>query len=124
MPAAGRSRAAVREVDFSRTAANNWARGHKTYRDGVPVGFVAPLDPLSVRQISARYLSQDEQVEIAGLRQCGLGVRAIAARLGRAPSTISRELRRNSEPRRTYRPINAHRLACTTITPPPAPSRP
>ena len=48
----------------------------------------------------------------ADLRQCGLGVRAIAARLGRAPSTISRELRRNSEPPRTYRPINAHRLAC------------
>lgn len=78
--------AAGREVGISRTAANNWARGHKTYRDGVPVGFVAPLDPWSVRQISARPSSQAERVEIADLRQCGLGVRAIAAGLGRAPS--------------------------------------
>jgi IS30 family transposase len=79
----------------------------KTYRTGVVVGFVAPLDRLAVRQVSSRYLSQDERIEIADLRQSGLSMRAIASRLKRAPSTISRELRRNSAASRGYRPFDA-----------------
>jgi IS30 family transposase len=78
-------------------------------RNGVVVGFVAPLDRLVVRQISSRYLSQDERIEIADLGQSGLIVRAIAGQLGRAPSTISRELRRNAVTGRGYRPFDAHR---------------
>ncbi|WP_417852381.1 helix-turn-helix domain-containing protein [[Mycobacterium] burgundiense] len=35
----------------------------------------------------------------------------IADRLGRAPSTISRELRRNTPVGRTYQPFEAHRRA-------------
>ena len=89
-------RAAAREVGVSRTAATNWTRGYKTYRNGVEVGFVPPLDRLAVRQISTRYLSEDERIEIADLRRSGLSLRVIADRLGRAPSTISRELRRNA----------------------------
>jgi IS30 family transposase len=85
-------RAAAREVGVSRSSGANWARGHKIYRNGVVVGFVGPLDRLAVRQISTRYLTQDERIEIADLRRSGLSVRAIARRLGRAPSTISREL--------------------------------
>ena len=54
------------------------------------------LDRLAVREISARFLSQDERIEIADLRHAGLSIRQIAGRLGRAPSTISRELRRNA----------------------------
>jgi IS30 family transposase len=103
--------AAAREVGVSRTSGANWSRGYKTYRNGVAVGFVAPLDRLAVRQISTRYLSQDERIEIADLRQSGLSVRAIATRLGRAPSTISRELRRNVSAGREYRPFDAHRRA-------------
>ena len=68
------------------------------------------LDRLAVRQISTRFLSQDERIEIADLHQAGLGVRQIAVRLGRAPSTISRELRRNATAR-GYRPFEAHRRA-------------
>lgn len=49
--------AAGREVGVSRTSANNWARGYKTYRRGEAVGFVPALDRLAVRQISNRYLS-------------------------------------------------------------------
>ncbi len=104
-------RAAAREVGVSRSAGANWARGHKVYRNGVVVGFVAPLDRLAVRQISTRYLTQDERIEIADLCQSGLSIRAIAARLGRAPSTISRELRRNVVTGRGYRPFDAHRRA-------------
>ena len=42
-----------------------------------------------------RFLSLLERQRIASLRRQGLGVRAIAAQLRRAPSTVSRELRRN-----------------------------
>src|SRR5262249_24560615 len=43
---------------------------------------------------AGRYLSFAEREDIALLRGRGLGVRAIARALGRPPSTISRELRR------------------------------
>jgi IS30 family transposase len=48
---------------------------------------------------SGRYLSFVEREEIALLRAQDAGVREIAVRLGRAPSTISRELRRNAATR-------------------------
>jgi len=102
--------AAAREVGVSRTAGNNWSRGYKTYRHGQVTGFVPALDRLAVREVSARYLSQDERIEIADLRHSGLSVRQIADRLGRAPSTISRELRRNATAS-GYRPFEAHRRA-------------
>ena len=47
---------------------------------------------------SSRYLSLLERQRIATLRERGHGVREIARRLGRAPSTVSRELRRNLKP--------------------------
>jgi len=49
--------------------------------------------------VSGRYLSFAEREEIALLRVQGAGVREIAGRLGRSPSTISRELRRNAATR-------------------------
>ena len=96
--------AAAREVGVSRTTGNNWSRGYKTYRHGQVTGFVPALERLAVRQISARFLSQDERIEIADLRHVGLSIRQIAHRLGRAPSTISRELRRNAAGSGSYRP--------------------
>jgi len=66
-----------------------------------------------VRQISSRFLSQDERVEIADMRHAGASIREIAQKLGRAPSTISRELHRNTVGRRGYRPFEAHRKATT-----------
>ncbi len=44
---------------------------------------------------SGRYLSLDERLQVADLRLVGAGVRAIAMQIGRAPWTVSRELRRN-----------------------------
>jgi len=43
---------------------------------------------------TGRYLNRDERYEIARLNDAGLGVRAIASRVGRSPATISRELAR------------------------------
>lgn len=62
---------------------------------------------------SRRYLDRDERYEIARLRDAGVSVRQIAARIGRNPSTVSRELRRNrnSAGRGGYHPERAHRLA-------------
>lgn len=78
------------------SAATNWTRNFETYSNGVEVGFVSPSDRLAVCQISTRYSSQDERIAIAGLGQSGLSLRAIATRLGQAPSTISRKLCRMS----------------------------
>jgi IS30 family transposase len=58
----------------------------------------ATLAPSS-KPLSGRYLSFAEREEIAVWRAQGLGVREIARRLGRAASTISRELRRNAATR-------------------------
>src|SRR6478609_7414636 len=49
--------------------------------------------------LSGRYLLFSEREEIALLKAGGCGVREIARRTGRAPSTISRELRRNAATR-------------------------
>ena len=48
---------------------------------------------------SGRYLSLAEREEIALWRARDVGIREIARRLGRAPSTISREVRRNASSR-------------------------
>ena len=63
-------------------------------------------------EYDSRYLSQDERCEIARLHDLRWTVRAIARRLDRAPSTISRELRRNRDPRTGhYLPHHAHTQA-------------
>src|SRR4051794_25834551 len=49
--------------------------------------------------VTGRYLSFEEREEIALLKTRGVGVREIARRVGRSPSTISRELRRNAATR-------------------------
>ena len=57
------------------------------------------MPPISLAPRSARSLSFAEREEIAILRAQGAGVRDIARRLRRAPSTVSRELRRNAATR-------------------------
>jgi transposase, IS30 family len=61
---------------------------------------------------SDRYLDREERYEIARLRDAGEGIREIGRRLGRSPSTVSRELKRNAGRRGgEYLPERAHRLA-------------
>jgi IS30 family transposase len=57
--------------------------------------------------VSGRYLSLAEREEIAVGLMAGESVRVIAARLGRAPSTVSREVRRNCLSGGRYRAISA-----------------
>ena len=55
-------------------------------------------------------LTRDERYQIYALRKAGHSQKEIAEVLGRSPSTISRELRRNKG-LKGYRPEQAHRLA-------------
>jgi AraC-like DNA-binding protein len=60
------------------------------------------VNPCLPPTVSGRYLSFAEREEIAIWHAQKRGVREIARRLGRSPSTISRELRRNASTR-TFR---------------------
>ncbi len=61
--------------------------------------------------VSGRYLSLAEREEIAVGKAAGLSRRQIAAQLGRPPSTVSRELARNSGPGGRYRAVIAQQRA-------------
>jgi IS30 family transposase len=60
-------------------------------RAGYRIPPASPIEPAS----SGRYLALRERLEIADLHRLGLSIRQISGRLGRHPSTISRELRRH-----------------------------
>lgn len=63
-------------------------------------------------EYSPRYLDREERYELARLRDEGHSVREIGRRMGRSPSTVSRELRRNLDQRtKHYFPERAHRVA-------------
>jgi IS30 family transposase len=86
------------------------ARGLKTEDAASEAGVSSPVafrwfrhaggvNPCLSPEVSGRYLSFVEREEIALLRAQDFGVREIARRLNRNPSTISRELRRNASTR-------------------------
>jgi len=74
-------------VGASQAAGSRWFRE----RGGIPSFMLSP--------VTGRYLSFPEREEIAVLKARGAGVREIARKLGRDPSTVSRELRRNAATR-------------------------
>ncbi|MFG3343428.1 IS30 family transposase [Glycomyces sp. NPDC048151] len=60
----------------------------------------------------SRYLREDDRIAIADRLREGAPIRAIARELGRSPSTISREVRRNAHPESgAYRPHAAEARA-------------
>ncbi|WP_367401411.1 IS30 family transposase [Solimonas sp. SE-A11] len=104
----GRPRVVQREavIAFWERIAEGFSSEDAAAASGVsqPVGtrwFREPggMPPISLTPHSGRYLSFEEREEIALLTAQELGVREIARRLDRSPSTISRELRRNAETR-------------------------
>ena len=76
---------AARRIGIARTTGFRW----RAERGGV-----APVRILEADR-HTRYLSSIERERLAVLRREGLSMREISRRLGRSPSTISRELRRN-----------------------------
>ena len=110
IPSPGRPTVAWREDRVRFWAAI--ARGAKTEDAGIAAGVSGPVafrwfrhaggvKPCLPSVVSGRYLSFGEREDIAIWHAQGIGVRAIARRLGRSASTISRELRRNASTR-TY----------------------
>ena len=81
------SEKAANAVGVSSAVGTRWFRN----RGGMPLFMSKP--------ISGRYLSFVEREEIGLLRAQGISMREIARRLGRSPSTISRELTRNAATR-------------------------
>jgi IS30 family transposase len=86
------------------------AKGVPTEQSAVSVGLASAVGtrwfreaggmrPVNLAPLSGRYLGLAEREEIAVLKAEGCGVREIARRLQRSPSTISRELRRNAATR-------------------------
>ncbi|GGW29428.1 hypothetical protein GCM10010381_12520 [Streptomyces xantholiticus] len=71
----------------------------------------------------SRYLGEAERIHIADRLRERATLRAIAAELGRSPSTISREIRRNRHPTNgQYRPHAAQARAMAR-RPAPSPAR-
>ncbi len=75
------------------------------------LGHAGGVRPRRGRDLQGRCLSFAEREEIALGRAAGESMRAIAARLGRSPSTISRELGRNADRAGRYRASAAQVLA-------------
>ena len=103
-----------RMLGIGRKTGSKWRNGYR-YKDP-KTGRVYTYPAITaVREqsdfISARYLSEDERITIADRLRSGQSQRSIAAELGRSPSTISREIRRNRHTTGHYRPHYAEKKA-------------
>ncbi len=103
---------ASRVAGVNRKTGHRWRYGRVvTTRTGESRTYAAITGP--AHPVSARYLSEAERISIADGLIRGSSIRAIAGELGRAPSTISREIRRNRDAGSVaYHPYRAgHRAA-------------
>lgn len=108
MPSPGR--AGVNQLETKQAFWNCIAKGMESDAAALACGVSQPLGPRWFREAggmppidlaprSGRYLSFSEREELGLLWAQDCGVREIARQLGRSPSTISRELRRNAATR-------------------------
>lgn len=99
---------ACRLVGINERTGREWRNG-RTAKDR----FRAPARPASAPVVPSRFLTQADRLHVADRLREKATVRAIAAELGRSPSTISCEIRRNGIPLRgdtsrwAYRPYAA-----------------
>jgi len=132
-------RQAAEQVGVDKRTAQDWDKGIRQFYGGrvYPDGRVVKYRPAEIlanvknprntyghnnnrgtlerleRSISPRFLSLTEREQIHDLKATGLSIRQIGHQLSRAPSTISRELRRNATQSLGYLPYTAHRIAAS-----------
>jgi len=103
---------ACRIVGINRRTGTRWRYGRTiTNTAGEAVHYAPASTRPAPRTRHPRYLSLAERTVIADLCRERRTIREIAAALGRSPSTISRELRRNADDAGRYLPRAADRLA-------------
>ncbi|MFC9502766.1 IS30 family transposase [Streptomyces sp. NPDC057002] len=105
--------AACRGVGINRKTGNRWRYGRKVVdRSGREHVYLPVTEERDSGAGSPGFLSEDERIVIADLLRARKCLRAIARELGRDPATISREVRRNRDPRTgKYHPFQAQRRA-------------
>ncbi|GLZ31598.1 IS30 family transposase [Lentzea sp. NBRC 105346] len=86
---------ACRVVGINRRTGYRWRYGRASK---AKAGRKANLPPARPEPSSGRFLTVDERIVIADGLRAGRSQRSIAVELGRPPSTISREIARNSHP--------------------------
>ncbi|MCX5129469.1 IS30 family transposase [Streptomyces sp. NBC_00347] len=113
-------REAARLVGIDLRTGKRWRNGRNASgrtKAAPPVDPAAPHRDLVTRTepTSSRYLCEDDRIHIADRLRENASIRQIAAELGRSPSTVSREIRRNGamwwNKQWTYRPHAAQRRA-------------
>lgn len=105
---------ACERVGINRRTGKRWRNGR-----AASGGFkaVKPIRPSQPRLGPFRYLREPDRIHIADRLREKASIRTIARELGRSPSTISREIRRNGMPLRgdatrwAYRPYSAQARA-------------
>ena len=102
---------ACRLVGIDRKTGNRWRYGRRVRNSAGALVIYPPVKITESRPRSPRYLSEQERIRIADLLAAGITVRGVAVELGRAPSTISREIACNSDPDGCYRPHHAEQAA-------------
>ena len=121
------ARAAAKEVGVHPRSARDWDQGVRhshgrrvrpgeqgpTYNGAVNTVTASARVSLSAleKSVDRRFLCLQERERIRDLSAAGISLRRIAAALGRSPSTISREITRNSDLTHRYRPYAAQRKA-------------
>ncbi len=134
---AGATRAeAAAQVGVDKRSAQDWDKGIRVFYGGrvYPDGRVVRYRPEQIlagvkkprtlyvqgqrvaldrveRLIHPRYLSLLERERLRDLHRSGMSMRQIASTMGRSPSTVSRELARNSTTAGGYMPHAAHRAS-------------
>ncbi|MFE5126560.1 IS30 family transposase [Streptomyces sp. NPDC056669] len=108
---------ACERVGVNPRTGREWRNGRPEGRKKRPRNAARPVRALPDRSGRSRYLNEDERIHIADRLREKAPIRAIAAELGRSPSTVSREIRRNGMPVRVgsaqwaYRPYAAQSRA-------------
>ncbi|MEU2429270.1 IS30 family transposase [Streptomyces sp. NPDC007861] len=98
------TREAARIVGINLRTGKRWRNGHHSPDRGrKPVPSIYPPSGGAADQgepafRTSRYLREDERIHIADRLREKTSIRQIAAELGRSPSTVSREIRRNRRP--------------------------